>query len=440
MLSSETVTLPLENGEIGRVQCVRLDSWDTLDFFSPAPSAEAFERICTLYSEFIVPRMPIIFGRLVLFRLPEGVGGDIPLRGYADRLSAAGEALRRGVRIAGGRPVFRTDEARSLWAELEECSAVRIVCGRLGHTKILPVGDSFGLMSESERQARLKVNASFFTMDCFDCASPFDVLGTPFGLRVKNGLVLSPPLFEREALRVGRDGTVRVTVPRLEELTVEVNGRRYKNGENAVFYSRPRRRVTPHGSGADNVIIGRRVAAVRGAGTEIPASGFIMRTKTPLAPGDELTYLGMEDTAFAIQVGNSILRDGEKTVRFISPFYNIRRPFSTEFPPSLYPLDFEKAVAPRIALGADRQGRPMLAWVEGRGKFGHVPGEEGYGASLADMADICALLGMYNAVNLDGGGSAQILLNNERALRVSDRRREDASEVERAVPSGLIVR
>ena len=46
---------------------------------------------------------------------------------------------------------------------------------------------------------------------------------------------------------------------------------------------------------------------------------------------------------------------------------------------------------------------------------------------------------MKNGVNLDGGGSAQILLNGERRLFLSDRDRGDFRERERAVPNGLIV-
>ena len=41
---------------------------------------------------------------------------------------------------------------------------------------------------------------------------------------------------------------------------------------------------------------------------------------------------------------------------------------------------------------------------------------------------------------LDSGGSAQILVDNKRSLMISDRNAPDASEAERPVPMGLIVR
>ena len=125
---------------------------------------------------------------------------------------------------------------------------------------------------------------------------------------------------------------------------------------------------------------------------------------------------------------------------FRSRFYNIKGLEPVAFPPSLYPLDFEKARAARIALGADEEGKPVILWAEGKGKLRYTPGQDSCGASLLEMAHICADAGMVNAVNLDGGGSAQILLKNKRSLLISDRNKEDNTEAERPVPLALIVR
>ena len=82
----------------------------------------------------------------------------------------------------------------------------------------------------------------------------------------------------------------------------------------------------------------------------------------------------------------------------------------------------------------------MILWFEGAGKFGYKPGEGSCGASLMEVADICEKMGIYNAINLDGGGSAQLLIKNKRTLKISDRNPDDFSEIERAVPAGLYVR
>ena len=92
-----------------------------------------------------------------------------------------------------------------------------------------------------------------------------------------------------------------------------------------------------------------------------------------------------------------------------------------------------------MALGQDAAGRPVVVWAEGAGKLSYSPGRDSCGASLSEMADICLKLGLVNAVNLDGGGSAQILLDNRRSLLISDRT-PDNSEAERAIPVGIMIR
>jgi len=359
-----------------------------------------------------------------------------------DPLTIAAAALQNGVKIVRGKPVFKNEQVREFWGELERQDCIRIVSGKLPTTKVIPVGNIAGYMSRTEKGAALKVNSSFFIMDKFDCATLYDQVGTPFGLCVKNGEVQNPPLFGREALIV-KSGGVSVEEPCVRELTLEINGRTYRHGENAEIFSRPECAKTPKRAGRKLVIIGRRVAAVCDATrVKVPASGFVLcpQGDCDAAPGDTVSYLGMEDVLFGIQVGNSIVRNGEKTEKFISRFYNLRGLERVAFPPSLYPLDFSGARAARIALGADAGGKPMLLWAEGAGKLGYKRGEESCGASLSEMADICSELGMVNAINLDGGGSAQILMNSKRSLLISDRNAEDNSEAERPIPLGLVVR
>ena len=79
-------------------------------------------------------------------------------------------------------------------------------------------------------------------------------------------------------------------------------------------------------------------------------------------------------------------------------------------------------------------------WAEGAGKLEYTPGKDSCGASLSELEQICVDAGMIHGVNLDGGGSAQFLLNNKRALLISDRNAPDNSEAERPIPSGLIIR
>ena len=225
-------------------------------------------------------------------------------------------------------------------------------------------------------------------------------------------------------------------------LTLRISDQVLVSGENCRIFTRPHHARSPMGTAQALVIVGNRVEAVGKGSLPVPASGFVLCPDSPVkaTPGDQVTYCGLEDVCFGIQVGNSILKDGIPTEKFLSSFYNIKKCEPVPFPPSLYPMDFDHARAARIALGADKDGRPMILWAEGAAKFGYVAGKGSCGASLKEMCHLCAEMGMVHAVNLDGGGSAQILLKNHRSLEISDRNREDHSQAERPIPLGLIVR
>ena len=445
MMDSEIKTIKRPDGEIQRLQTVRLPDWESLEFLRPRPAEDPLPGFSRIYRQFLVPSAPWIFGQMALLRVPEGL--EIPVDGGMsadpeERLFMAADLLREGVRLVRGRPRFRTEEARMLWEKLESAGALETVCGRLPFTKMVPVSDQTGLLSESEPEALMKVNASFFIMDPFDCATPYDSVGTPFGLCMKDGEVLSPPMYEREALLADRNGRVSIGRPSIRDLTLEIGGKTFRAGENGEILTRSSCSRTAAGSGPEAVIVGRKVRALNlVGGLEVPASGSVLRSPDlyGISVGDEVVYHGMENVLFGIQVGSSLLRDGVRSGSFLSPFYNIRKLQRTPFPPSLYPLNYEKDRAARIALGADKDGRPMLLWAEGAPKIGAQKGQTSCGASLSEMEEYCQDAGMVNAVNLDGGGSAQILLNGRRALELSDRK-EDGSEMERAVPLGLIVR
>ena len=470
-MNSEIKVYSYPNGEIQRVQVVRWEDWSQLDFLYPKKNAAALDCFTDVYRNFLVPACPWIFPQMVLFSLPEDVdmaefieldsGAAHPSAAcvdgqdkrmfykserygiVSDPLMMASILLQEGIKLKKGQPVFLTDRAKAFYRKLEEKNCVRIVCGKFPKTQVIPVGAHTGYLSEIEPEAVMKVNASFFIMDSFDCATIYDQIGIPFGLCVKNGLVQSPPLFQREALLVKKDGSVSITRMDAKDLTIEIGGNTYRHGENAMVYCRPARSHTPGGKGLRLVIVGNRIVAVKQGGCiKIPASGFVLciDDDVKVYPDETVVYHGLEDVEFGIQVGNSIVHEGIPTDHFISKFYNIYHLEPIPYPPSLYPMDFANARAARIALGADENGKPILFWAEGAGKLHYMPGEDSRGATLVDMANIAIDIGMYHGVNLDGGGSAQILQRNQRALHISDRKKADNSDAERLVPIGLCIR
>ena len=450
-MQSEIKVYQRDNGEIQRVQVIKWDDWSKLHFLNMNGNENALKCFRDIYANYLVPGCPWIFGKMILFQLPDNleVPYSLNTRKYGkieDKLTAATIALKEGVKIIGGKPVFKDRKIKEFYQLLEEKNCVHIVCGKLPFTKIIPIGYYAGYLSEKDIKATMKVNSSFFIMDSFDCATVFDHVGKVFGLCVKNGYVENPPLYHREAFLVKKDGTVIIRELDVKNLKIEIGGQIFQSGNSSTIYTREDGAKTSKCTGIKVVIIGNKVVAVKNKGSiVIPASGFVLcinesaSDKLSISPGNEVIYHGLEDIRFGIQVGNSIVKDGKETRSFISKFYNIRKLEKTPYPPSLYPMDFEKGRAARIALGCDEDMKPVLFWAEGAGKINYQKGIDSTGASLREMAQIALDLGLVNAINLDGGGSAQILLNNKRSLRISDRNKMDNSEAERLIPQGLIV-
>ena len=267
MISSGVKTYTYENGDLQRAQWVRADSWSSLRFLFPEPDGTAFDCFCNIYRNYLIPAFPWIFGK---YTLTDGV---------------------RSERIAGKLPIRKTIRVSDKAARL---------------TSVFP-------------DAALKINTSFFIMDPYDVQSRYDTVGTPFGLMVCDGVVISPPLYRREALLVRRDGEVSVRIPELSELQILIGDNAFQAGRNAEIFSRPEYKRTPpirNGTAQDLVIIGRQVEDVSKKGrVAVPGSGFVLRVQNPasFSRGDKLSYRDMEQVQFAIQGGNSTLIGGKKT-------------------------------------------------------------------------------------------------------------------------------
>lgn len=443
--SNQIETFTYSNGEIQRVQIVRFDDFNALKFITPAYDANSFTRLCGLYRDYIIPRYSMVFGKVVIFNIPDD---EIPFAHSRregevfDSLSVVTMEFKKHIRCKRGKISFDDTVVEDYYNILKEKGLLFVAEGKRNTVSFLPVGKHMGYLSRCEVEAAVKVNTNFFVMDQFDCGSSFDHVGIPIGLMIENGRIINPPQYEREAFMVYRDGSVAIKKVSLKEVSVRIAGNVYRHGDNAVFYERPEYSKTPKG-GTDLVILNNSVVAVNTKGkSQIPDGGFVIKVKEEVNITEKVKveYEGFSDVSFGIQVGNSAIIDGKPTDRFISPFYNFMKFYGTSYPPSMYPLNYEKDRAPRIVLGADAAGKGMILWYEGAGKFGYKPGIGSCGASLSEAAEIAGKVGMVNGVHLDGGGSAQILINNSRALECSERDPEDFTQLERAVPVGLMIK
>ncbi|MBR6958733.1 MAG: phosphodiester glycosidase family protein, partial [Erysipelotrichaceae bacterium] len=335
---------------------------------------------------------------------------------------------------------FNDEKAARLYSMLEERRCLRVMKGRLTTLTILPVGRTIGFLSDLPGVA-LKTNSSFFTMDLPDISTAYDRIGTPIGMYVKDGNVVYPPMHDRDILTVDESGNVSIRQQSDFRIRYMID-RIIFHEHNSMIYARPSCQMTPKG-GHDIVVVNNEVIAIKpGGNTPVPSGGYVIKTNYVITSFTDrkVKYGKLNDVAFAVQCGNSVIVNGERQRGFTSPFYDIRKPWMVSFPPSLDPLNLYKDRAPRMIIGADKKNDPLIIWIEGAGKFGYEKYVDSCGASLNESELICERLGVHNAVHLDGGGSAQILYHDKRYLKLSDRSSKDFREMERGVPLAIYVK
>ncbi|MBP5152004.1 MAG: hypothetical protein ILP13_03705, partial [Lachnospiraceae bacterium] len=221
MIKSKTKIFNYPEGEIQRVQCVYPENWESLDFFRLSGDPDAFKMLCDFYNNHVVSKHPAVFGRMVLFKLSNEIPVPASVERYCeegvnDPLLKVASAFRKVLKIRKGNIAdCSVPEISEFFEKLKEKECLKILSGNLPHTVILTVGNTLGFMTKTLKEAAFKVNASFFVMDCFDVASPYDVIGTPYGMCIKNGVMLSPPLFGREALIVTEQKKIRIESPKI---------------------------------------------------------------------------------------------------------------------------------------------------------------------------------------------------------------------------------
>lgn len=440
MLEQEKKAVCWKNGEFEEYLVTTGFSWETLESVTAKTDRNTVAEIGRLYRLGILPKHPFLARQVILGSLsgdeeipypketPEGTILDrrMLFQYWARRFFREGKLTAHDGQVDAVGPIA------SPLARLLGRSPFVTEAGKGKDTLSFVLSPQFVRLGE-DRSGRTLVNAHFFLMEPADCSTPWDLLGQPFGLLVLRGGILQPPLFGRGSLMVMKDGSAHIGHPSLKDLGILVGDRLFQAGQNAVVYERPRYAFSPADSGAyDMAIVNDAVVALKqGGGLEVPQAGFVLRSGEAVK-GGTVSYTGMEDVLFAIQIGPVLVEDGNVKEGFDTPMYEGR---GIAYPPTSYPLDWVHDRAPRVALGS-KAGKPVLIWASGTNRFFYREGESPCGASLAEFAAFCRDEGLDTCVNLDGGGSAQVVCNGKRRLRLSDRS-DDLAEAERPVPLGL---
>lgn len=254
---------------------------------------------------------------------------------------------------------------------------------------------------------------------------PESYIGSPLGLFIEEGRMTSPPLYNKPALVVHKDGTVDIQRVNCSGGLV-VSGR----GDDLVFessdYNVPGRRgrrnfydlLYPH-----DYIEGNGRTIIRLAGNMVKE---VLRTeageKIPVIPvgitlvlgnddipewlktGEvlELRLPGLESVQHAVEAGPLLLEHGTCKINMEVEGWTCSNSIRTQ----AARLDYTEMRGPKIALGISTTNKLAVLTINGRIR-------ESVGATYREMAEILEKYGMDRAMGFDPGGSSTLVVNGE---------------------------
>lgn len=442
-MKSNIVQVRLSDGNIQKYQLVDGFDWSDIHVVTPSFDSQILTDLARLYTINIIPKDPASYGLLVFYAIGDSMVG-------LDRNTEIGYVYNdqvlfnyycttayenHEISISNDNICFENNTLQSIFDNLVACGRVAFSKGSAVSITFYPVSHSMGYLRGIPSYQML-VNSHFFLMEGTDIDSPYDEIGTPFGLALQDFKIISPPLHHRECLLVDHEANVSIRTLEVSDLLIKLDDHIFEHGINATYYYRPETRVTPTCNGSALVLIKDTVVAVKEGGqVVVPMAGFVVQTDSKISFTDRVVTYHGESTkyVFGIQVGPAMVVDGKQATSLTCPFF---KGDGIAYPTTAFPLDFAKGRASRIGLGS-LGNKPILIWAEGAGKLGYVEKVESCGASLLEFSTFCKELGIENLINLDGGGSAQILYDGTRLLKIADREADTISEAERPISMGL---
>ena len=261
---------------------------------------------------------------------------------------------------------------------------------------------------------------------------PETYIGSPLGLLIINGLVKCPPLFNKPAFIIYKDGTIdisRVTcrdgfIIKKEDNFIEFKG----SGHNIQWEDAPSFFDLNH---EEKSIAGNGQVIVRLAGNtvkeiiytdksesvEIIPVGITLSIPKDLF-SDKLFKLGepvnlimseqakgeikWSEISYAIEAGPLLLDGGENVINMKTEGWKTENSINTQ----AARLDFTDMRGPKIAAGINDAGDLIVLAVNGRIR-------ESVGATHNDMATILQKLEIKKAMGFDPGGSSTLFANGE---------------------------
>ncbi len=292
-------------------------------------------------------------------------------------------------------------------------------------------------------------NSTFFLNFPEEYATLHSAMNDPVAALVENGHCHQIRTLRRAAFVMTSEGRPLITTDiglKLECPALVFEGESVA----ATFFDRAHRPFSENQVGPLNfgaVVVGNSIVEIfEDMAAEVPANGWVIGDSEAFDHRIEPTQaakieLRDPNTALpvsvrhAFAVGPLLVRRGE-----IVPFGESREEFApivtkeapdfeegaelprTELPkalkhapqrgvpPTRFPYDWNQTRAPRTAIGIRPDGTVLLVVVDGRARLPHS-----VGATLAELAVLMKNLGCTEAMNMDGGGSSVMFVNDKAA-------------------------
>ncbi|EPR72983.1 Exopolysaccharide biosynthesis protein [Winogradskyella psychrotolerans RS-3] len=259
---------------------------------------------------------------------------------------------------------------------------------------------------------------------------PETYIGSPLGLLIMNNKVFCPPLFNKPAFIIYKNGDVDIRKVN-SKAGFSIKGKRkaltftsanYNNHSNTepCFYDLSYTEATFEGNG--NVIVrlaGNTVKEIIktkkkedvpvipvGITLSIPAGLFseaMFKDGKPLdiqlLEPEENPYK-WDEVSYAIEAGPMLIDEGKQILNMEDEGWKTTNSIKTQ----AARLDFTDMRGPKIAVGITKEGRLMVLMVNGRIR-------ESVGATHFDMVDILLKYGMDKAMGFDPGGSSTLVVD-----------------------------
>jgi exopolysaccharide biosynthesis protein len=241
--------------------------------------------------------------------------------------------------------------------------------------------------------------------------STSDTLRTTFGILPDGKMIFDSPEYEGY-----------IELPDKSRLPIEGLNRSRGQSDLVLYNSYFAFWTLTQSGGQEYIVKDGKIVEIRSHNTVIPEGGAVLSASgrpafmmAHLKPGDSLNIvqtLGSTwDTVVqAVSAGPRLIKNGEIFVTTIGEEFG---------------SDVAGGRAPRTAIGVTREGKVLLLVVDGRRRTS-------VGFTLLQLAQFMLEMGAVEAMNLDGGGSSQMMIGNRIVNLPSDGR-------ERRLGAGIAV-